>query len=547
MHNTISAKIAPWAILAIAITGCGGGGGGGNKKPDTDSTSLTGVFVDSPVGGVSYVSRNSNNVTTHQGITNAAGEYDYEEGDTVTFSIGGITFPPAPAKPTVTPLDIVGTGDINHPAVINIARLLQSLDVDGDPTNGITITASIRNAAASMTLDTLQAFSSNTFENDVNDFLEDLGETLVSEQEAIDHLSDSLDDVDDSVPGDVFTTDWLAEKTLYNVWFGEGEDAQGNPLNNVAVVQKIEFGIDGVATVTGLLNSGSGTVDYSVDENGMLHSTDDPTSGNTIVCGSTADYIKTHYTLDGELDNVDLFFFNQADALAYAATLTASIAPCDDEESPEPEPTGTLIGSWFLGNTAIADNAIVFTFIDDTRYMMAENGVGNQTGFDGMEYGTYAWNEESSSFTATQIVDTNGDWGASHFTGTLTVSGDTLTFTDGNPSAFARIASDTNALVGSWYAENAGQAESTVVLTFINDTHYMIAQDGDSELDPSGQDGIEFGEYTWDSSTNAITSTVVTETDLEWGLGNNTAQDGVTASVSGDTLTIGDTTFTRIQ
>ena len=52
---------------------------------------------------------------------------------------------------------------------------------------------------------------------------------------------------------------------------------------------------------------------------------------NVIVCGGTADYVKTHYMDGGVFDNVDLFFFDQAKALAYAATLTYDIPPCLDD------------------------------------------------------------------------------------------------------------------------------------------------------------------------------------------------------------------------
>ncbi|MEB3733367.1 hypothetical protein ULF88_02705 [Halopseudomonas pachastrellae] len=43
------------------------------------------------------------------------------------------------AKGVLTPLDLAGSTDINDPVVINIARLLQTLDEDGNPDNGIVI------------------------------------------------------------------------------------------------------------------------------------------------------------------------------------------------------------------------------------------------------------------------------------------------------------------------------------------------------------------------------------------------------------------------
>lgn len=73
---------------------------------------------------------------THSGFTNENGEFTYEEGESITFSIGGIRFPAVAGGSTVTPFDLFE----DESEVINVARLLQSLDEDGDPENGITIT-----------------------------------------------------------------------------------------------------------------------------------------------------------------------------------------------------------------------------------------------------------------------------------------------------------------------------------------------------------------------------------------------------------------------
>jgi hypothetical protein len=44
----------------------------------------------------------------------------------------------------MTPVHLVpGAEDETHPVVINMARFMQSLDADGDPENGITITPEI--------------------------------------------------------------------------------------------------------------------------------------------------------------------------------------------------------------------------------------------------------------------------------------------------------------------------------------------------------------------------------------------------------------------
>jgi hypothetical protein len=119
------------SLLSAALVACGGSGAGGDSA--VASTPLTGTLVDSPVGGLDYAT------PTHKGKTSAKGEFLYAAGETVTFSVGSVLFPSALAKSTLTPLDMANTSDINNQIVINILVLLQSLDEDGDPSNGITI------------------------------------------------------------------------------------------------------------------------------------------------------------------------------------------------------------------------------------------------------------------------------------------------------------------------------------------------------------------------------------------------------------------------
>ncbi|UCD66595.1 MAG: PKD domain-containing protein, partial [Deltaproteobacteria bacterium] len=122
-------------LFAITLlTACGGGGGGGG---DT-STANTGTFIDSPVQGLDYLT------TTQNGTTNSQGSFTYETGEEITFSIGDVVLGTTLGKSIITPLDLVpGAQDETDPTVTNILRLLQSLDVDGDPDNSIYLTSQI--------------------------------------------------------------------------------------------------------------------------------------------------------------------------------------------------------------------------------------------------------------------------------------------------------------------------------------------------------------------------------------------------------------------
>jgi hypothetical protein len=96
---------------------------------------MRGHFVDSPVAGLGF------RTSTAIGKTDAAGGFDYFPGELVSFAAGRIPLGEALADHRVTPLDLFVSADSDHVGVINVARLLQTLDADRAPQNGIAITA----------------------------------------------------------------------------------------------------------------------------------------------------------------------------------------------------------------------------------------------------------------------------------------------------------------------------------------------------------------------------------------------------------------------
>ena len=126
-------------ITTIFLVGCGGGGGG------SSSSTNVGQFVDAPVEGLEYSSSTSSEIKT----TDANGRFYYQDGEKITFKIGQVILGdviPSNSGSTVTPLDLVGTTDTNNSKVVEILRVLQSIDSDGDPTNGIQISKSKRDS-----------------------------------------------------------------------------------------------------------------------------------------------------------------------------------------------------------------------------------------------------------------------------------------------------------------------------------------------------------------------------------------------------------------
>ena len=132
-------------ILCSLLIACGGGGGGGGGSAGVATG--TGVFVDSSVAGLKYVSGSIS------GVTDSNGTFTYEVGQTIRFYVGDILIGETTPKAILTPKDLVSGATVNNPIVLKIARFLMSLDADNNPTNGILIPTSVENNAKGKTID----------------------------------------------------------------------------------------------------------------------------------------------------------------------------------------------------------------------------------------------------------------------------------------------------------------------------------------------------------------------------------------------------------
>ena len=144
-----SKKIVLSFIAAVGVSvllACGGGGG--SSTPATQ----TAYFIDSAVGGLQYTSGSLS------GVTGADGSFQYQAGQPVTFKIGNLTLGSVtPGSKNIYPVDLVsGATDQIDANVTLISQVLQTLDDDGDPSNGITLSSSTQNALASGSFSAIQ-------------------------------------------------------------------------------------------------------------------------------------------------------------------------------------------------------------------------------------------------------------------------------------------------------------------------------------------------------------------------------------------------------
>lgn len=257
----INTKILAVAPLLLAIYGCSGSSDSQVTAPPTTATS--GVFLDAEVKGLSY--------TTDSGIsgtTDENGTYSFLPGENVSFSVGGVSLGTVAGAPICTPFDFAA-------ASTNIARFIQSLDADGDPSNGIDLVAA--NIALADTIINSAAFTVDTatFEAnpDIAAALVTTDNTLIAEQEALDNLNAGTDTTFDNaeLEGKIFVVidpvesdigiisfDTIASgaevfSVFANDTIAAGSDGQGTDETWVV-------GSDGVLTLTDLFDGSVTTV-----------------------------------------------------------------------------------------------------------------------------------------------------------------------------------------------------------------------------------------------------------------------------------------------
>jgi hypothetical protein len=215
-------------------------------------------------------------------------------------------------------------------------------------------------------------------------------------------------------------------------------------------------------------------------------------------------------------------------ALMFSATASAA------------QPTD-IVGGWRLTNSPGVSTIV--SFLANGIYFHVEDQMSpafDPSGQNGMERGTFSWNSVSGAFSSVTLVDTNGQWGLSHPQGPLTVSlsGNLLTLTDfGGAYVFERVVSSTNAIVGSWRLTNS-PGVSTIVSFLANGTYFHAEDQMSPAFDPSGQNGMERGTFSWNSVSGAFSSVTLVDTNGQWGLSH--PQGALTVSVSGNLLTLTD-------
>ncbi|GDY26228.1 hypothetical protein AHAT_21180 [Agarivorans sp. Toyoura001] len=178
------------ALVTLALSACGGSSSdNGNELPPTTDP-VNGTFIDAAVEGLFYKASPSG----LSGYTNAEGTFEVEPGDVVSFYLGGengMFIGNSSYRSVVSPFEV--TADTG--SAMNLARILQSLD--DASTGSIVIPDDIAKPAAdSNTLIALKQVKLNNL-NSADALLEEVeASEWVSEEEAAEHLNESLDGIE---------------------------------------------------------------------------------------------------------------------------------------------------------------------------------------------------------------------------------------------------------------------------------------------------------------------------------------------------------------
>jgi len=126
-------------LITLFFTACDGGGGytQSSSASNGNSDGMIGLFIDSPVSGLNYHCDGTIKKTDDHGYFNCKNApIDFYLGNLKIGSISKMT-----DDYLVFPQDISNQprGAALHPEVTKLAILLQSLDSDEDPSNGIDI------------------------------------------------------------------------------------------------------------------------------------------------------------------------------------------------------------------------------------------------------------------------------------------------------------------------------------------------------------------------------------------------------------------------
>ena len=212
---------------AVTVTESNGG---------ATTTTNSSVLIDGVVEGVEYFTTSG-----MSDLTNQEGLFNYQDGDDITFKIGGVVLGVATAEDVTSgrtflqDIADVERSNLSDDYLENMAIFLQSLDANYNPGDGITITQQMRINLADIELDLRQASS-----GEVKQVIEQVGGIYVERAEAMEHVKDMLIEYSDMSEGDfeLIDTESLVAQT---------ESSQSDQQNSLSSIENEKITLEVLA------------------------------------------------------------------------------------------------------------------------------------------------------------------------------------------------------------------------------------------------------------------------------------------------------------
>ena len=181
-------KLVTFSIIAavsILFSACG--------TSTDDITTFKSSISDSKIEGLTYTCGTTTGTTNKDGIFKYTSDCSVVEFSIGSIKIGSINTNNINGQSTIYPSDLLGLdrNDTNNTQLINILQVLQSLDNDGNPNNGILIDSNTTNNLTGIS--PIDLDSNETNSSDISTIIENTtGKTLIKQDYAIAHYEETL-------------------------------------------------------------------------------------------------------------------------------------------------------------------------------------------------------------------------------------------------------------------------------------------------------------------------------------------------------------------
>ncbi len=404
-----------WLMSAAFIMGLIACSDGNESKHATGQTTGK-LTAASAVSGVTYSTSSK-----MAGITDASGIYNYNHGDMVEFKLGSLILGNVKAAAIVTPIDLAGD---NNTRLQNLLVLLQSLDSDNDPGNGISIPTNAAAAvSASINLDSdPTAFASSSALQGVRKAGGVAGEVKTAAEAKAHFLSQamSLFSTDVWVKYDD-TTATVIRTSVANAGeylFGEATPDDACDIDRVCgskLISKagVEYGAVSVPEfdTRGFKFAGAPTIDTNLQA-GLSH-----LRPNWRIYTDGFELITTDIVV-APREREQSSIFDELFHIAKPLKLSSSKEPIKTMihevrfSKMENIPSG-IVGAWVLDKDAIKTQT--FLFFSNGKYFMVDpigdlDRVGHAScGNPGIEFSSYVYDATTNKFNIKGFTyDTNG-------------------------------------------------------------------------------------------------------------------------------------------